>query len=270
MRTLPLLSAAFTELPDAAALPVSPTGPAGRKGTASGTGPARSIGRLRLRIADRTPEQSNEVLGALAVLLAMVPGRMSLSEVLDLAAHPPVRARFGFDDEDLARLGVLTTQAGIRWGLDDANRAEYAMPLATGTWAWGLDRLLLGVAMSEEGLPRIGDVPPVDDVQGGDAALVGRLAELVTRLRGLRAAMTGKHPMSRWTEILGSAVTDLMAAAGPDGLAGPQRTGRDHVAHRTRGRVRRHGRPRAWRRSAGCSTGCSPDARPGRTSAPAA
>ena len=237
----PLLSAAFSELPDGAALPAS------RLGTAVRTGPASSIGRLRLRIADRTPEQSNEVLGAMAAVLAMVPGRMPLSEVLDLAAHAPVRAKFGFDDEGLARLEVLTTQAGIRWGLDDDNRAEYALPPAAGTWAWGVDRLLLGVSMSEEGLPRVGGVLPVDDVQGGDVALVGRLAELVTRLRGLRAAMIAKHPVSGWAQILEIRGDRPDGRGRPRCLADPERAGRDHGTDRPCRRVRGHGRPRPGR-----------------------
>ena len=95
----PLLSAAFSELPDGAALPASAWEPR------CAPDRRRASDALRLRIADRTPEQSNEVLAALAAVLAMVPGRMPLSEVLDLAAHAPVRTRFGFDDEDLARLG---------------------------------------------------------------------------------------------------------------------------------------------------------------------
>ncbi len=57
-----------------------------------------------MRIADRTPEQSNEVLAALAVLLTMVTGRMEASTVLDFAGRPPVRTRFGFDADYLARL----------------------------------------------------------------------------------------------------------------------------------------------------------------------
>ncbi len=73
---------------------------------------------LRLRIADRTPEQSNTVLATLAALLDMVTGRLELSDLLDLAAQPGVRTRFGFDDEGLERLADLTERCrrtGCHW-----------------------------------------------------------------------------------------------------------------------------------------------------------
>lgn len=196
----PLLSAVFSE--------PAADGPGSRSGAPTD--------RLRVRIADRTPEQGNDVLAALSVLLDLVSGRMELSGVLDFAARPPVRARFGFDDDALTRLEELATRAGIRWGLDEVTRGQYLVRVPAGTWAWGLDRLLLGAAMSEEGLPIVGGVLPVDDMQSGDVPLVGRLAELVTRLGAARDAMAVRHPLARWVEILTAAVTDLMDARAAD------------------------------------------------------
>jgi exodeoxyribonuclease V gamma subunit len=56
-------------------------------------GPGGS-GTRRLRIADCTPEQSNAVLTALAVLVELITGRLELSVLLDFAAQPPVSTRF--------------------------------------------------------------------------------------------------------------------------------------------------------------------------------
>ncbi len=177
---------------------------------------AGKSGSLRLRIADRTPEQSNLVLSALAALLDMLTGRLELSTLLDFATQTPVRTRFGFDDDSLERLETLTRQAGINWGLDDHTRADYLVRIPTGTWAWGLDRLLLGTAMSEDGLALVGGVLPVDDVNSGDVELVGRLGELVTRLRQARDAVRGRHPIDVWVGILSESLTGLVDARGAD------------------------------------------------------
>lgn len=171
---------------------------------------------LRLRIADRTPEQGNPVLVTLAALLNMITGRLELSTLLDFAAQPPVRTRFGFDDDALERLEDLTEQAGIRWGLDELNRADYLVRLATGTWTWGVDRLLLGAAMSEDGLAMLGGVLPVDDVNSGDIAVVGQLAELVTRLQRARDALAGPHTAQGWVGVISETVTSLMEVRGLD------------------------------------------------------
>lgn len=171
---------------------------------------------LRLRIADRTPEQGNAVLAGLASLLDMVTGRLKLSALLDFAGQPPVRTKFGFDDDDLERLADLTEQAAIRWGLDERNRADYSLRVASGTWAWGVERLLLGVAMSEDGLAVVNGVLPVDDVNSGDVALVGRLAELVVRLQQTRDALQGAKPPDEWVRVIGTALEDLMEVRGLD------------------------------------------------------
>lgn len=167
-------------------------------------------GNLRLRIADRTPQQGNEVLTTLAALLELATSRAPRSAVMDFAAKDPVRTRFGFDDDDLERLEFLTEQAGIRWGLDGAHRGEYALPTSVGTWLWGMDRLLLGVTMSEDGLALLDAVLPVDDVQSSDVHRVGHLAELVSRLIEIRARLRGRHSVSAWATILTSAVDLLM------------------------------------------------------------
>lgn len=175
-----------------------------------------AVGTVRLRIADRTPEQANDILAAVAALLDLLTGRMTLSDVLDFTARIPVRTRFGFDDDDLERLETLCTQARIRWGLDAAHRQEFKVTLPAGTWSWGMDRLLLGSALSEDGLPVLNGVLPVDDVNSGDVELVGRMAEIVTRLQALREAMTHPREVSAWVSLLVSAIDDLTEVRGPD------------------------------------------------------
>ena len=57
-------------------------------------------------------------------LLALAGGRVTASEVLNLAQAAPVRARFGFTDDDLEAITRWVRQANIRWGFDQrASRA---------------------------------------------------------------------------------------------------------------------------------------------------
>ena len=113
-------------------------------------GPVSPASLLRVRLADRSLRQTNPVMSVAATLLELVDGRMTASEVLDLAAAAPVRRRFGFDDDDLGRLTEWVTEAQVRWGLDAAHRAAFKLEaFGQNTWEAGLDRLLLGVAMAE-------------------------------------------------------------------------------------------------------------------------
>ena len=106
---------------------------------------------LPVRLADRALRQVNPLLDVVARLLELAAARLTAAQVLDLLAAAPVRRRFGLDDGDLDRLRELAVGSGVRWGLDAAHRRPFKLEaFGQNTWAAGLDRLLLGVAMPGE------------------------------------------------------------------------------------------------------------------------
>ncbi len=174
--------------------------------------------RLRVRLADRALTQTNPLLSTLAALLQLADGRVSASEVLDLASRPPVRRRFGFDDDDLDQLARWVVQSGVRWGLDAPHRGTFGLQrFPQNTWRTGLDRILLGVAMADEEQNRLGLALPLDDVGSGDVELAGKLAELLDRLQVALDAMTGTRSLQHWLETLNGAVECLTDVAPDDG-----------------------------------------------------
>ena len=174
--------------------------------------------RLRVRLADRALTQTNPLLATVARLLRMAGGRVSASEVLDLASWPPVRRRFGFDDDDLDHLARWVTQSGVRWGLDADHRGPFGLQrFPQNTWRAGLDRILLGVAMADEDQNRLGLALPLDDVGSGDVELAGRLAELLDRLQTALDALAGTRPLGDWLNALSDAVDGLTDVGTDDG-----------------------------------------------------
>lgn len=163
------------------------------------------------RFADRSLRQTNPVLGAVAELLSLVDARLTATQMLAFAALAPVRQRFGFDEDDLARLAEWVEQTGTRWGLDGDHRAPYDLAAVdTGTWAAGLRRVLLGVAMSEDDLRLVGGVLPLDDVDSGDIDLAGRFAELVGRVGDALRSLADARPIGAWVEALDAAADHLL------------------------------------------------------------
>jgi exodeoxyribonuclease V gamma subunit len=187
-------------------------------GGADPDAPAAPASGLRVRLADRSLRETNPLLGLLATLLELAAGRVSASQVLDLADREPVRRRFGFEDDDLGRLRAWTAAAGVRWGLDAQHRAPFGLgELANGTWRAGLDRLLLGVAVSEEGRRRFAGVLPLDDLDSGSIDLAGRFAELVARLGRTLARLSSRQPLAAWCLALRRAAEELGLAPARDG-----------------------------------------------------
>ena len=171
--------------------------------------------QLRVRLADRSLRQTNPVLSLLAALLDLADSRVTASQVLDLAARRPVRRRFGFDDDDLERIRHWTVTAGVHWGQDAGRRARFGLAdVGQGTWQAGLDRILLGAAMAEEGQRFVGSALPLDDVDSTDIEVAGRLAELVDRLAAVLARLQGTAPMSAWCDALELGI-DLLADTSP-------------------------------------------------------
>ncbi len=169
---------------------------------------------LRVRLADRSLRQTNPVLGVVSLLLELADQRLSASQVLDLADRGPVRRRFAFDDDDLARMQDWISQSGIRWGLDAAHRAPFKLEgVPSGTWRAGLDRLLVGVTMTEDRQRLFEGVLPLDDVDSRSIDLAGRLTELIARLQAAVDALSEPKPLAAWAEAIGDAADALTATA---------------------------------------------------------
>ncbi|HEX3978589.1 MAG TPA: exodeoxyribonuclease V subunit gamma [Solirubrobacteraceae bacterium] len=172
---------------------------------------------LRVRLADRSLRQTNPVLGVVAQLLELAEQRVTASQLLDLADRGPVRRRFRVDDDDITRLADWISQAGIRWGLDASHRAPYKLDaLDNGTWQTGLERLLLGVTMTEDGQRLFAGVLPLDDVDSRAIELAGRFTELVTRVGQAVRSLNARQTLAEWAEAIAEAADALTATGSRD------------------------------------------------------
>ena len=172
--------------------------------------------RLRVRLADRSLRQLNPLLATLSEVLDLTEARLEASTLLELCASTPVATRFRFSTDDLERIHELVRHSGIRWGLDLRHRGRFAMDeFAQNTWATGLDRMLLGVAMAEDDQHFIGTTLPMDEVESSDVELIGRLAEFVDRLRTVLARFSHPQSLPDWLDACRDALT-VLTAVRPD------------------------------------------------------
>lgn len=172
--------------------------------------------RLRVKLADRALTQTNPLLGVAAQLLALAGGRATASEVLNLAEADPIRARFGFSDDDLDAIGEWVREANIRWGFDREHRKPYGVDFVQNTWQFGIDRVLAGVAMSDDAHAWIDTTLPLDDVGSDRVELAGRFAEYVDRLHACVGRLSGTQPLRAWLAALGDSISSLTTVADDD------------------------------------------------------
>ena len=183
-------------------------------------GTARHPGHdLRVQLADRQLAATNPLVELAQIVVGLVAGRVTASEVLGLAAHEAVARRFRFDEDDLATLGHWVAESGARWGLDATHRGEYGLrDLPDNTWANALDRLALGVAVAADSDADAATNAPIDDICSNDIARVGRFLELLDRVRAaaehVRRPSThggtpGRLTAGEWTDWLRETVTSI-------------------------------------------------------------
>lgn len=199
--------------------------------------------QLRVRVAERSPLVADPVLAVLEQVLALAAGRVTVTEVLDLAASEPVRRRCGFDDDDLERLRQWAAETGARWGIGKRQRAAFGLgDFPQHTINAAVDRILLGVAAGESSEDWLDVVLPLDDVDSADVDLAGRFAEFIDRLAVCLREVCGPspdqpagapRPASAWAQVLDRVLDLLTEVPAPQSWqAGRARTQlREALAH---------------------------------------
>ncbi len=165
--------------------------------------------RLSYRITDRSLRESYPALAAIDSLLALVSGRFGASEVMEFLSLPVVRRRFGLDDDGLRTIAGWVEAGNVRWGLDGPQRAPWGLPpeFSANTWRSVLDRVLMGVAVSDDrvGLAP-GEIAPLA-VESGQIADAGRLAEFIGALMALFDDFKRDRPVAAWCAALSDALS---------------------------------------------------------------
>ncbi|AHG19245.1 exonuclease V subunit gamma [Chania multitudinisentens RB-25] len=164
-------------------------------------GNAASERYLPFAISDRKARQAHPALQAFISLLDLPQSRFTSEQVLALLEVPALAARFSIQEEGLRLLRHWAGEAGVRWGLDDDNVRELALP-ATGqhTWRFGITRMLLGYAMDS----KAGDwegVLPYDESSGLVAELAGQLADLLSQLSDWRKTLSEERSLAEWLPL---------------------------------------------------------------------
>ena len=170
---------------------------------------------LPVRVTDRTLRQRNPRVDLVFRLLALASSRLSRDDVLDVLLLPELAEHLELGGLTQPQWRELLDQAGICWGRDGEHRQSWGYPADDAySWRWGLDRLLLGLELS--------DTFPEQEATAGEwaglaacnqtlasAGDVLALHEACSRLFEQLQALSGPQRAERWNEQLGSAIQQL-------------------------------------------------------------
>jgi exodeoxyribonuclease V gamma subunit len=186
-----------------------------------GRGDAGSNQSIPYAVADASPLAGEPLADVFLRLLALPVARFGLVETLDLLASPPLAEAAQLDAAAFDRLHAWLHAAGARWGLDAAHRARLEAPADDAyTWAFALDRLLLGHATGSDAAIAGADgqtVAPMPELEGSalDAldTLVRLLRVLARHARALDEALTPEGWRERLLGLLDALLPRPPAAA---------------------------------------------------------
>ncbi|ALN62180.1 exodeoxyribonuclease V, gamma subunit [Lysobacter antibioticus] len=162
-------------------------------------------GFIPYALADASPLASEPLAEVFLRLLALPVSRFGLSEILDLLATPAIADQAGLDGAGLERLRTWLQNAGARWGIDAAHRSRHDAPGDDAyTWAFALDRLLLGHAAGDGAAPdeMIAGIAPYAELEGASLDALDALIRLLRVLARFERALDAELSPAHWADRL--------------------------------------------------------------------
>ncbi len=161
-------------------------------------------------LSDGSPIAGQTLADAFLRLLALPSARFTANEVLELLTLPAIAERFGLEATHLPALREWLHAAGARWGLNAEHRESLDAPVeAAYTWAWALDRLLLGHASGED--TDILGVAPLAQIEGADLDLLDSLLQGLRALARWQKRLGRPMPADRWQAQLQQLIGEIFA-----------------------------------------------------------
>ena len=175
-----------------------------------GKGAAAEALTIPYTVADQSVPKESRVADAFLHVLDLGDGRFEASRILGLLAYGAVGRRFGIESADLPLIENWVREANIRWGWDGDHRKRHGLPASReNTWRMGLDRLLLGYAMSSGPDELYAGICPHPGIEGGDAAILGAFIDFCETLHRLLDGLPARTGLTGWQSVLNALVETL-------------------------------------------------------------
>jgi exodeoxyribonuclease V gamma subunit len=172
--------------------------------------PARKI---PFSIADRSLASEGEITAVVLKLINLPGSRLTVPQVFDILEATPVSRCFDLDGNELKTIRGWLSETRVRWGMDERDRERLGFPgYRDNSWQAGLDRLLLGYAMPDDGGRLFNGKLPYDEMEGSNAQTLGKLMEFIGKIAEFARNLARPRTLGEWREALRTMLGDFIAA----------------------------------------------------------
>lgn len=162
------------------------------------------------RVSDRNLQHSSALIDLFLQLLDLPQLELTSNEVLDILSAPAMAAHLEVDEDCRRWWPFWIEHAGARWGLNAAHRKQHDVPADhLTTWAFALDRLLLGYASGSDAM--IQGVSPLPEIEGQALNTLDKLIRGLRLLARYNDFFRQAHPADDWA----NAASELLAVFEP-------------------------------------------------------
>ncbi len=159
--------------------------------------------RIPYSIADRSALKASPVIEGFLAILDMTESRMEAGRVLDILAYDAIREKFELDEGELTRVEEWIRELNIRWGKNAQARSRLELPPGSeNTWQAGMERMLLGLALTGKGQNLFSSILPYDNLEGADTLVAGKFLDFLTCLFQICDGLEAPRSISEWSATL--------------------------------------------------------------------
>jgi exodeoxyribonuclease V gamma subunit len=174
--------------------------------------PVDTSHKIPFSIADQSVRRERPLIDGFLSLLDLKGSRFEASKITALLEYASIRKKFDLTEQDLEKIEKWIRESGIRWGIDAENRLDLGLPdYPENTWQFGMDRLLLGIAMPGFGCRMFSEILPYDHVEGHDTIILGKFIEFAHRMIKWIAGFDNYLSIAGWGESLLLGIDELFA-----------------------------------------------------------
>ncbi|MGD0845128.1 MAG: exodeoxyribonuclease V subunit gamma [Geobacteraceae bacterium] len=169
--------------------------------------------KIPFSIADRTLTSEGEIAAVVLKLINLPGSRLTVPQLFDILEATPVSRRFDLEDAELETIRNWLVETRVRWGMDERDRERLGLPgYRDNSWQAGLDRLLLGYAMPDNGESLFNGKLPYDEMEGSSPRTLGKLVEFICRIAEFTGKMARPQTLGEWRDELRIMLGEFVAA----------------------------------------------------------
>jgi exodeoxyribonuclease V gamma subunit len=169
--------------------------------------------KIPYSISDQSIRETSKYIETFFDILRLAQTRFSTIDVVGILKAEAVKNRFTLNDSDIGIIENWMRETRICWGVDQDHKTSLQLPpYRENTWRAGLDRLLLGYAMSGHGQVLFENLLPYDGIEGNVTKLLGTFLDCLETLFNQAEKLQQPHTLAEWSEILLQTKDKLMLA----------------------------------------------------------